>query len=83
MIKWTKPNGLKIETIDNKQTVAYCAGLNWTRDNVDAGPTAADVAKMSKAWLRELIAEYGLDVGEDLNVSDMRVAVTEALFVPE
>lgn len=28
-MKWTKPNGTKIETVGDKETVAYCKGLGW------------------------------------------------------
>lgn len=26
---WKKPSGLEIETVDNKETVAYCLSLGW------------------------------------------------------
>lgn len=32
-IKWVKPGGLKIETVDNEKTVEYCKSLGWKLDN--------------------------------------------------
>lgn len=28
-MKWKKPSGLEIETVDDKETVAYCKSLGW------------------------------------------------------
>ena len=35
MIKWTKPNGTKMETNDMKATIAYCKSLDWKQDKAE------------------------------------------------
>ena len=32
-IKWTKVNGMKIETNDKDATVEYCESLGWKKEN--------------------------------------------------
>lgn len=87
MIKWIKPNDTEIKTADNKATIAYCEGLGWKRaevSNKDAkDPTVDSVNKMKTAGLKNLIADYGLEIDTDLELADMRAAVVDALFEPE
>lgn len=37
-IDWVKPSGVKITTIANKETIAYCVTLGWVEDKPTKKP---------------------------------------------
>ena len=41
---WKKPSGLEIETVENKETIAYCKSLGW----IDITPEPEIAAEQEK-----------------------------------
>jgi hypothetical protein len=37
-MKWVKPNGTEIETLDTEEIIAYCESIGWERADASKKP---------------------------------------------
>lgn len=54
MIKWKKPNGTVIETVDDELTVKYCESLGWKRAEAATKKAATVSMKAATAKASEV-----------------------------